>query len=52
MITQKQSPAGSAGQNEKLEGDISLINSSKDSEFKADKQTPLKVHAVLFYYDF
>lgn len=41
MISQKQSPAGSAGQNEKLEGDISLINSSKDSEFKADKQTPL-----------
>lgn len=41
MITQKQSPAGSAGQNEKLEGDMPLINNSKDSEFKADKQMPL-----------
>lgn len=41
MIDTQQSPAGSAGQNEKPEGDTLLINSSKDSEFKADKQTPL-----------
>ncbi|GEM_PF-4426621 len=32
MITQQQSPAGSAGQKGELERDISLINSSKDSK--------------------
>lgn len=32
MITQTQSPAVSAGQKGKLEGNMSLINSSKDSE--------------------
>ncbi len=32
MTTKKQSPAGSAGQNGGLEGDISLINSSKYSK--------------------
>lgn len=43
MITQKQSPAGSAGQNEKPEGDTSLINSSKDSEFADNTQIEISI---------
>lgn len=43
MITEKQSPAGSAGQNEKPEGDTLLINSSKDSEFADNTQIEISI---------
>lgn len=43
MTEKQQSPAGGAGQKGKLEGDTSLINSSKDSEFKADKQIEISI---------
>ena len=43
MITEKQSPAGSAGQNEKPEGDTLLINSSKDSEFADNMQIEISI---------
>ena len=43
MTEKTASPAGSAGQNEKREGDIPLINSSKDSEFADNMQIEISI---------
>lgn len=43
MITQKQSPAGSAGQKGELEREKPLINSSKDTHFKDNTQIEISI---------